>query len=38
VPLGAAYALRNPARLPETVQQAVADDHDFVIWAAVMAR
>jgi hypothetical protein len=30
VPLGATYALRDPARLPETVQQAVADDHDLV--------
>jgi diacylglycerol kinase (ATP) len=31
VPLGATYALQDPARLPETVQQAVADDHDLVI-------
>ena len=31
VPLGATCTLRDPARLPETVQQAVADDHDLVI-------
>jgi hypothetical protein len=37
VPLGATYALRDPPPLPETVQQAVADDHDLVI-LAVMAR
>jgi diacylglycerol kinase (ATP) len=31
VPLRATYALRDMARLQETVQQAVADDHDLVI-------
>jgi diacylglycerol kinase family enzyme len=31
VPLGATYALQDPARLPEMVLQAVADDHDLVI-------
>jgi diacylglycerol kinase (ATP) len=29
VPLGATYALRDPARLPETVQAAIAEDHDL---------
>ncbi len=31
VPLGATYALRDPARLPETVQEALAEDHDLII-------
>jgi len=31
VPLGATYALRDPARLPETVRQAVAEGYDLII-------
>lgn len=31
VPLNAAYALRDPARLPETVKEAIAEDHNLII-------
>ncbi|MGI9050231.1 MAG: lipid kinase [Rubrobacteraceae bacterium] len=31
VPLGATYALRDPARLAETVQQSVAEGYDLII-------
>ena len=31
VPLEAAYALRDPARLPETVKEAVAEGHNLII-------
>lgn len=31
VPLGATYALRDPARLPETVRQTVAEGYDLII-------
>lgn len=31
VPLGATYALRDPARLPETIRQAVAEGYDLII-------
>ncbi len=31
MPLGATYALRDPARLPETVRQAVAEGYDLII-------
>lgn len=31
VHLGATYALRDPARLPETVQEAIAEDHNLII-------
>src|SRR5919202_6183185 len=31
VPLRATYALRDPARLPETVKEAIAEDHDLII-------
>ena len=31
VPLGATYPLRDPARLPETVEKAIAEEHDLII-------
>jgi YegS/Rv2252/BmrU family lipid kinase len=31
VPLGATYPLRDPARLPETVEEAIAEEHDLII-------
>jgi diacylglycerol kinase family enzyme len=31
VPLRATYALRDPVRLPETVKEAIAEEHDLII-------
>jgi hypothetical protein len=35
VPLRATYALRDPARLPETVEEAIAEEHDLIILSGV---
>lgn len=35
VTLGATYALRDPARLPETVRQAVAEGYDLIVLVLV---